>query len=33
MNKDKLLKLMDNIPFFREMDNAERESLLAHEKH
>ena len=33
MNKDKLLKLMDNVPFFREMDNAEREILLAHEKH
>ncbi len=33
MNKDKLLKLMNNVPFFREMDNAERESLLAHEKH
>ncbi len=33
MNKDNLLKLMDNIPFFKEMDNAEREILLAHEKH
>ncbi len=33
MNKDNLLKLMDNVPFFREMDNAEREGLLAYEKH
>ncbi len=33
MNKDNLLKLMDNIPFFKEMDNAEREGLLAYEKH
>lgn len=33
MNKDHLLKLMDNIPFFKEMDNAEREGLLAYEKH
>lgn len=33
MNKDNLLKLMDNVPFFKEMDNAEREGLLAYEKH
>jgi len=33
MNKDNLLKLMDNVPFFREMDNAERKGLLAYEKH
>ncbi len=33
MNKDKLLKLMDKVPFFKEMDNAEREGLLAYEKH
>lgn len=33
MNKDNLLKLMDNIPFFKEMDKAEREGLLAYEKH
>jgi len=33
MNKDHLLKLMDNVPFFKEMDNAEREGLLAYEKH
>ncbi len=33
MNKDNLLKLMDNVPFFKEMDNDEREGLLAYEKH
>lgn len=33
MNKDKLLKLMDGIPFFREMDEADRENLLTHKKH
>ncbi|MCH7501659.1 MAG: hypothetical protein IH886_16960, partial [Nitrospinae bacterium] len=33
MDKDNLLKLMDNVPFFKEMDNAEREGLLAYEKH
>ncbi len=33
MNKDNLLRLMDNVPFFKEMDNAEREGLLAYEKH
>ena len=33
MHKDNLLKLMDNVPFFKEMDNAEREGLLAYEKH
>jgi CRP-like cAMP-binding protein len=33
MNKDNLLKLMDNVPFFKEMDKAEREGLLAYEKH
>ena len=33
MNKDNLLKLMDSVPFFKEMDSAEREGLLAHKKH
>ncbi len=33
MNNDNLLKLMDNVPFFKEMDSAEREGLLAHKKH
>jgi len=33
MDKDNLLKLMENVPFFKEMDNAEREGLLAYEKH
>ena len=33
MNKDDLLKLMDETPFFREMDSAERESLLTFENH
>jgi CRP-like cAMP-binding protein len=33
MNKDKLLKLMDEVPFFKEMDKADCESLLAHENH
>jgi CRP-like cAMP-binding protein len=33
MNKDKLVKLMNEIPFFKEMDKAEREDLLAHTNH
>jgi CRP-like cAMP-binding protein len=33
MNKDKLVKLMDGIPFFKEMDTADRENLLTHEAH
>ena len=33
MNKDKLLKLMDKIPFFREMDQTDRENLLTYETH
>ena len=33
MNKDHLLKLMDNVPFFKEMSTTEREGLLAYEKH
>jgi len=33
MNKDNLLKLMDNVPFFKEMSTTEREGLLAYEKH
>ena len=33
MNKDDLLKLMDETPFFKEMDSAERESLLTFENH
>jgi CRP-like cAMP-binding protein len=30
MNKDKLVKLMAEIPFFKEMDDADREGLLTH---
>ncbi len=33
MNKDKLVKLMDQIPFFKEMDKADRENLLTHKNH
>ncbi len=33
MNKDKLVKLMDETPFFKEMDQADREVLLAYENH
>jgi len=33
MNKDKLVKLMDKTPFFKEMDKAERENLLSHKNH
>jgi CRP-like cAMP-binding protein len=33
MNEKKLTQLMDTIPFFREMDQAEREGLLAHKNH
>lgn len=33
MNNDKLLKLMNVIPFFSEMDQADRESLLTHKNH
>lgn len=33
MDKDKLVKLMDEIPFFKEMDTADREHLLSYETH
>ena len=33
MKKDKLVKLMDEIPFFKEMDTSDREDLLGHETH
>ncbi len=33
MNKDKLVKLMDETLFFKEMDKADREVLLAYENH
>ena len=33
MNKDALLKLMDEVPFYREMDSSERELLLGFENH
>ena len=33
MNKDKLVKLMDEIPFFKEMDETDREGLLVHKSH
>jgi CRP-like cAMP-binding protein len=33
MNKDKYLKLMADIPFFKEMEQAERENLLTFENH
>jgi CRP-like cAMP-binding protein len=33
MNKDKLVKLMDETPFFKEMDKADREVLLSHKSH
>ena len=33
MDKDKLVKLMDEVPFFKEMDDADRETLLSYETH
>ena len=33
MDKDKLVKLMDEVPFFQDMDKAECESLLVHTNH
>ena len=33
MNIDKLIKLMDDTPFFKEMDKADREDLLSHKNH
>lgn len=33
MNKDKLLNLMNDVPFFKEMDTSEREDLLSHDTH
>jgi CRP-like cAMP-binding protein len=33
MKKDNLIKLMDGIPFFKEMDTSDREDLLGHETH
>jgi CRP-like cAMP-binding protein len=33
MDKDKLFKLMDETPFFREMDKADREKLLTYNNH
>jgi len=33
MNKDKLVKLMKEISFFSEMDEADRENLLSHKTH
>jgi CRP-like cAMP-binding protein len=33
MDKDKLVELMDETPFFKEMDKADREDLLAHKNH
>jgi CRP-like cAMP-binding protein len=33
MKKDNLFKLMDGIPFFKEMDTSDREDLLGHETH
>lgn len=33
MNKEDYLKLMDETSFFKEMDKAERESLLSFENH
>lgn len=33
MKKDTLVKLMDEIPFFKEMDASDRESLLGYETH
>ena len=33
MDKDKLTQLMDEIPFFKEMDTADRESLLSQQSH
>ena len=33
MNTDKLIKLMDETPFFKEMDKADREDLLSRKNH
>ncbi len=33
MDKDKLIKLMDETPFFKEMDKADREGLLSYKSH
>jgi CRP-like cAMP-binding protein len=33
MDKDKLIKLMDETPFFKEMDKADRENLLSYKSH
>jgi len=33
MKKEKLTQLIEAIPFFKEMDQAEREGLLAHKNH
>ena len=33
MNKDDLLKMMDDTPFFRDMNKAERKKLLSFEDH
>ena len=33
MNTEKLVKLMDEIPFFSEMDEADREHLLSQKAH
>lgn len=33
MNKDELLKVMDDVPFFRDMDGEDRALLLGHDSH
>ena len=33
MDKEKLVKLMEEIGFFKEMDSSDRENLLAHKNH
>ena len=33
MNKDELLKMMDDVGFFREMNKAEREKMLSFDDH
>jgi len=33
MDKDTLFKLMDETPFFKEMNQADRENLLTHKNH
>ncbi len=33
MNKDKLIKLMGETPFFKEMDKADHEVLISHKNH